>query len=249
MSRYFISLCILWSCALGQAQTDSLETKPKDEVVHKQKYGLRFGIDLSRPLLSMFEDDYTGLEFVGDYRLTQKLFLAAELGNEKKIVQEDLYNFTTSGSYIKAGVDYNTYANWYGEQNSIHVGGRYAFGTFNHTLNDYQVYSSNRYWNGADFADGIGQAPREFGGLNAHWLEAVLGVKAELFANIYFGASVRIGILISRKGPENFQNLFIPGFNRVTDGSSFGVGYNYTLTYFLPLYKKVKKSKKESAPE
>ncbi|MGS0524471.1 DUF6048 family protein [Zobellia nedashkovskayae] len=31
-----------------------------------------------------FDEDYTGLEFVGDYRLSQNLYLAAELGNEKK---------------------------------------------------------------------------------------------------------------------------------------------------------------------
>ena len=77
----------------------------------------------------------------------------------------------------------------------------------------------------------------------------MVGVKAELFANIYLGASVRIGYLITNKEPEGFRNLWIPGFNKVTDGSRFGVGYNYTLTYFLPLYKKAKKIKKEEEPD
>jgi hypothetical protein len=31
--------------------------------------------------------------------------------------------------------------------------------------------------------------------------------------------------------------LYIPGFNRTYDGD-FGVGFNYTVSYFIPLYKK-----------
>jgi hypothetical protein len=227
---------------LGQAQNKSIDTKPKDTVVYKQLYGLRVGIDLSRPILSFVHDTYQGLEFVGDYRLTNKLFLAGELGNEKKTRQEDLLNYTTSGSYLKLGIDYNTYSNWYGEQNSIYIGGRYAFSTFSHTLNEYQIFDSNRYWNPVDFATGS-TTPRDFSNLNASWLEMLFGAKVELFAHIYLGASVRLGFLISNKQPENFANLFIPGFNKTTEGSRFGVGYNYSLTYFIPFYKKDKKIK------
>jgi hypothetical protein len=248
MSKYFISLCFFWSFTIGMAQSDSLETKPKDSVpVFKQKYGLRVGVDLSRPITKLLGTGYSGIEFVGDFRFSQKLYLAAEIGREKKTKQEDLYNFTTSGSYIKVGVDYNTYANWYGEQNLIFVGGRYAFSTFSHILNSHQIFDSSRYWNPEDFPLGSIE-PEEFNGLNASWLEAVVGVKVELIKNIYLGASVRIGFIVSRKRPENFSNLFIPGFNKVTDGSSFGVGYNFSLTYFIPLYKKTKKPKKEKAP-
>lgn len=252
MSKSFISLCLIWCCALGTAQTDSLELEPKDTViVYKQKYGIRFGVDLSRPVTKWLGQGYSGIEFVGDYRFNQKLYIAGEFGREKKTKQEDLYNFTTTGSYIKIGVDYNTYANWYGEQNSIFIGGRYAFATFNHILNSYQIFDADRYWSSTDFPLGSIEA-REFNGLNASWLEALVGVKVELFANIYLGASARIGFIISQKDPENFSNLFIPGFNKVTDGAKFGVGYNYSLTYFLPLYKKAKKPKKieeEPLPE
>lgn len=256
MSRYFISLYFLILCLPTVAQTDSLEVQPKDSIVvtpkdsidYRQPYGIRFGVDLSRPLISFLEDNYTGLEFVGDYRLTQKLYVAGEFGNEKKTIEEDLYDFTASGSYIKLGVDYNTYANWYGEYNAIFVGGRYAFSSFSQTVNNYQIYDTNRYWSPSDFATGT-SAPKEYGGLTASWIEAVVGVKAELFANIYLGASVRIGALITNRDPDGFRNLFIPGFNKVTDGSRFGVGYNYSLTYFLPLYKKANKSKKKEEAE
>ncbi len=253
MLKYFISICFSFSLVLGYAQNSAEDPRSQDSVEYKQPYGIRAGIDLSRPVLSFFNDDYTGLEFVGDYRLTQNLYLAAELGNEKKNRQEELgnvnngntaklYNFITSGSYLKLGIDYNTYENWYGMHNSIFIGGRYAVSSFSQTLNNYSIYDSNRYWNGDTFLQG-GTAPEEFSGLNSTWLEFIFGAKAELFANIYLGASVRLGFLISNKESDKFPNLWIPGFNKVTDGSKFGVGYNYSISYFLPLYKKAKKAR------
>lgn len=248
MLRYFISICLVLCCFQGWSQNKPIDTKPQDTVVYKQAYGLRVGVDLSRPTIAFFEEEYTGLEFVGDYRLSQKYFAAAEIGNEKRSRQEDLYNFTASGSYIKLGLDYNTYANWYGEQNLIYVGGRYAFSTFSQTINDYQIFNTNRYWSPNSFAEGA-NGRQEFKSLNASWIEFVLGIKAELFANIYLGGSVRMGFLVSNKEPDNFQNLFIPGFNKVTDGSNFGIGYNFSISYFLPLYRKTNKPKKAKVEE
>ena len=129
-------------------------------------------------------------------------------------------------------------------ENSIFIGGRYALASFSQTLNNYQYFSSNRYWNPDSFAPGSSD-PQEFGGLNASWLEFVLGIKAELFANIYLGGSLRLGFLFSNKEADQFPNQFIPGFNKVTEGSNFGVGYNYSITYLIPLYKKAKKKKEE----
>ena len=242
MLRYSISILFLLCFSIGWAQDEQINLNPQDTLVQKQTYGLRVGLDLSRLIIAQTDDDYSGLEIVGDYRLTQKLFIAGELGNEKKTKQEDLYNFTTSGSYIKIGVDYNTYENWYGMNNAIFIGGRYAYSSLSQTLNNFQYFDTNRYWNPDTFPIGSAEAI-EYDGLNASWLEFVVGLKAELFANIYLGGSVRIGFLMNTKEAEEFPNLFIPGFNKVTDDSKFGVGYNYSLTYMIPLYKKAKKKK------
>lgn len=227
--------------AFGQSKP--IDLNPKDSVEYKQSYGLRLGVDLSRPIMSFLDENYTGLEIVADYRLNQNLYLAAELGTEDKTKQEDLFNFTTSGSYLKVGVNKNNYANWYGEQNLIYIGGRLAFSTFENTLNNYQYFDTNRYWNPDGFATGS-EVPENFSGLSATWLEAVFGTKVELFSNIYMGASIRLGLLLSQKEDERFPNLWIPGFNKVTNDSRFGVGYNYSISYFLPLYKKENKVKK-----
>lgn len=249
MLKYFISLFLLLLGFWASAQVDKpVDLNPKDSVVYKQKYGLRVGVDLSRPILSLLNKDYTGLELVGDYRLKENLFIAAELGNETRTDTEGLgstalYNYTTSGSYIKLGVDHNTYANWYGEQNFVTIGARYAFSTFNQTLNNYRIFNSNRFFS-EDFPDLINSG-EEFSGRNASWLELVVGFKAELFNNIYGGASVRLAYWITQNDEERFPNLWIPGFNKVTDGSKFGVGFNYSISYFIPFYKKAKKKPEE----
>ncbi len=250
MLKYFINLFILFSFVFTSAQVDkTVDLNPKDSVEYKQKYGLRIGVDLSRPVLSFINEDYTGLEFVGDYRLTEKLFIAGEFGNEKRTDTEGigstaLYNYTTSGSYLKLGIDYNTYTNWYGEQNFITIGGRYAVSSFNHTLNSFRIFDSNNFFN-EGFPDLV-TSQEEFEGLNASWLEFVVGLKAELFKNIYAGISIRLAYLVTNKNDERFPNLWIPGFNKVTDGSNFGVGYNYSISYFLPLYKKAKKKREDA---
>jgi hypothetical protein len=255
MYKYFTNLLIVFVAVSTYAQVNKpVDLNPKDSIEYKQKYGLRIGLDLSRPVLSLFEEDYTGLELVADYRLKEKLFIATELGNEERTDTEGvgstaLYNYTTSGSYLKLGVDYNTYTNWYGEQNFVTIGGRYAFSSFSQTLNNYRVFNSNRFFNPEDFTDLI-TTPEEFNGLTASWLELVLGMKAELFNNIYAGISVRLAYLVTGRNEDaRFPNLWIPGFNKVTDGSNFGIGYNYSISYFIPLYKKPKKKRENADKE
>ncbi len=257
MSRYFISGLLCLTVWAGFAQNDSIPGSKSDSVVYTQPYGLRVGADLSRLARTFFNTDYQGFELVGDYRFSENLYLAAELGNEKLSRMEELgnennpnrtvlYDYTTSGSYIKFGVDYNTYVNWYGMYNTIFIGGRYGLSTHTQTLNQYRIYQSNRYWNPDNLQEGT-DLLGEYGGLSASWLEFVFGLKAEMFANIYLGASVRLGYLIGNKESETLPNLWIPGFNKVTEGSNFGVGYNYTITYLIPLYRKAKK--RQAVPE
>ncbi|MEE9364682.1 MAG: DUF6048 family protein [Cellulophaga sp.] len=245
MLKSFISICLVLSCFNGLSQNETTNTTTeKKPLQYKEAYGLRVGVDLSKVLRSYLSEDYTGLEFSGDYRINQKLYVAAELGNEKKTMQEDLYNFTASGSYLKLGVDYNNYSNWYGMSNSIFFGGRYAMSSFSQTLNNYSLFNSNRYWQPENFVPGSDVA-EEFKNRNASWIECILGTKVELFANFYLGASVRLSYLVSNSDSDRFPNLYIPGFNKVTDGSKFGSSLNYSLSYFIPIYKKAKSPKKK----
>jgi hypothetical protein len=209
------------------------QEKPKDSIPQKtERFGIRAGVDLYKLARSVYDDNYKGLELVGDYRLTKKFYLAAEIGNENKTTDDTRLNFTTKGSYIKAGFDYNTYENWLDMENVISVGLRYGVSSFSQELNSYQIYNPTPYF---------GEAPElvsgeNVSGLSAGWIEVAVGVKVEVFNNVFIGFSARVNRIMSNKQPENFENLYIPGFNRTYDGD-FGVGFNYTLSYFIPIYK------------
>lgn len=236
--KFIFSLLFVCVSLLGNAQE-----KKKDSVVPKtERFGVRFGVDLFKLTRSFYEKDYRGLELVGDYRLTKRFYIAAELGNENKTVDDAQVNFTTKGTYIKAGFDYNAYENWLNMENMIHIGLRYGVSSFSQTLNNYEVYNTQQYFGESPTID----AGTEFNGLSAQWAEVVSGVKVEVFNNIYVGFSLRLHYLFSNSKPENFDNLYIPGFNRTYNGN-FGVGFNYTVSYFLPLYKSTAKTKEKTS--
>lgn len=246
MLRFTFSLALVLLSFSGMAQekkitkTDSIK---KDSVVlKKERYGLRVGVDLFKLTRSFYEKDYRGIELVGDYRLTRKHFLAAEIGNENKTVDDDRLNFTTKGTYLKVGFDYNTYENWGNMENMITLGLRYGVSSFSQTLNSYQLYNTYPYF--GPVAEINSATP--YTGLSAQWLEVVAGVKVKVFNNVFVGFSFRANRLLSQKKPSDFDNLYIPGYNRTYNGN-FGVGFNYTISYFIPLYKTIVKPKEVPA--
>lgn len=219
---------------MGVFSQKNISQVKKDTLIIKNKYGLRVGVDLFNPINTFFDKERKGLEVVGDYRITKKIYIAAELGYLENTTDEDFINFTTNGSYIKGGIDYNAYENWLNMENAIYVGFRYGYSTFSQTLNSFTV-------NNDVFLDGLAtlENGQKFENLNAQWAEIVLGIKAEVFNNVYLGFSFSGKKIVSTKEPEGFKNLFVPGFNRVFLNNS-GFGFNYTISYLIPLYKKNK---------
>jgi len=226
---FFISTFFV---TLDTAAQENLE-KTKDTIAQKTKYGLRFGVDLSKPLRSGLEDGYQGFELLADLRIQERFYLAAELGNEKKDYFESNINALTKGSYFKVGLNYNAYLNWAGMTNEIFTGLRYGFSSFSQELKGYEIYSTNQSFPPTFVTQNI-----EYSGLTAHWAEFILGVKTEVLNNVYLSLNLQLKRKLSEVVPKNFDNLCIPGFNRTYDFSQWGVGYGYNLTYLLPLIKK-----------
>ena len=121
MYKYFISVLLLLVVMKSNSQEqkkDSLATV-KDSIVYKSPYGIRIGIDISKPILSSINSDYSGFEIVGDYRIKKNLYIAAEIGFEEQTTQEDFSNSTSKGSYIRLGVNTNVYKNWLDMNNEV----------------------------------------------------------------------------------------------------------------------------------
>ncbi|WP_299101632.1 DUF6048 family protein [uncultured Winogradskyella sp.] len=229
------AIILLLFSAMAFAQEDKKTIN--DTLVYKQKYGLRLGADISKLGRTYFDDSYTGFEIMGDYRLSKQIYIAGELGNEEKTLETDYLNNTTKGSYFKGGIDINFYKNWLDMENMIFAGIRVGASTFSQTLNNFTVYNVyNQYWD-EQYSITEGQ---EFTGLTALWTEFQIGLKTELFNNFYAGINLQLKILISDKEINNYENLYIPGYNRTYDSSAFGGGYGFNLSYLVPIFKKDK---------
>lgn len=208
-----------------EAATDTITKK-------NTYYALRLGIDISKPIMAVFNDDFKGFEIVGDFRIKKRLYIAAEIGVSDKTGEEDFLIYNTKGSYYKIGANFNIYKNWLDMNNEIYFGVRYGFSAFSQTLNEYTPNYYGTYFDVPPFTPNT-----EIDGLTAHWGEFVIGLKVEMFTNFYMGASVAMKKLFSEQEPDNFKNLYIPGYERVYLNNT-GFSFNYTLSYTIPLSKK-----------
>ena len=199
----------------------------------KKNYALRFGFDPLKIALSQTDKNYSGFEVIGDLNFFENLFLSIEFGREDKTKQSEKINFTTTGSYIKLGADYNMYKNWKGMNNHIYIGIRFANSIHKQRVNSFFLRNSDFLWGNKLITSGTGIGLRE--NLNASWIEFVTGIKVQVLKNIYMGFNVRFNRLFNDKKPLNFDNLYIPGFNKKTDENIFGAGFNYTISYSIPI--------------
>jgi hypothetical protein len=231
--RSVIVMLLFTTIAFAQEENKTVA----DTLVYKQKYGLRLGADMSKLARSFLDDNYTGFEIMGDYRLTKRIYIAGEIGNEERTLENEVLSNTTKGSYFKGGIDINLYKNWLDMENMVYTGFRVGASTFSQTRNNFTVYDvNNQYW-GQQFNVEEGE---KFDGLTAIWAEIQLGLKAELFNNFFAGINVQLKFLVSETEPDNYESLYIPGFNRTYDSSGVGAGFGFNLSYLIPIFKKDK---------
>ena len=225
--KFFISVAIIILFSVKNfSQTEN------DSVVVKNKYGIRIGLDFSKQI-RMLTENYKGLSLYGDVKIKERLFIVSELGSDEKELRTDNLRSKFSGNYIKAGLNYNLYNNLPGLNNEIYVGFRFATSKFKSEISEYIIYNKDRFWSQDPIFDNIINK-----GLNANWVELIIGINAELLNNLFMGLSLRLNRMLNQKKPENFTNLYIPGFNKVTENNNFGTGLTYSIIYQIPIIKK-----------
>ena len=233
---FYISL--LSFCYSVSQENDNITINDSLNLKKEKSINLRVGFDLYRIILSRVSDDFDGFEIVGDLKVSENFFIALELGNLDITKQVEQVNFTTNGNYFKVGFDYNMFENLEGMNNHITLGARIGSSRHDQTLNSYTILDRTRYWTNSDLPITNGFATGERPDLNALWFEVVLNFKVQILKNIYTGISLRLNRLINDKIPSNFDNIYIPGFNKKTQDNVFGAGFNYTLTYNFSLLSK-----------
>ena len=225
MLKYFTKILFVFIIPIFTFSQQS--TVANDSIKYEQKYGLRVGFDLFK----IYSD---GFEINADYRLSNKLYIASEIGLSEKTIDENYLNFTYKGTYIKTGIDYNMHTNWLDMQNMIFSGIRVGYSVFDQTINNYTIYDTNSQ----TWGQSIINIPISNTNLSSLWMELIIGIKAEILNNLFLGFNLEVKKMIDSGSKNNIQNLHIPGFNKTFEGSSFGVGFGYKISYLIPIIKK-----------
>ena len=225
MLKYFTKILFVFIIPVFTFSQES--TVANDSIKYEQKYGLRVGFDLFK----IYSD---GFEVNADYRLSNKLYIASEIGLSEKTIDENYLNFTYKGTYIKTGIDYNMHTNWLDMQNMIFSGIRVGYSMFDQTINNYTIYDTNSQ----TWGQSIINIPISNTNLSSLWVELIIGIKAEILNNLFLGFNLDVKKMIDSGSKNNIQNLHIPGFNKTYEGSSFGVGFGYKISYLIPIIKK-----------
>lgn len=231
----FFLFSLISGVTIAQENSDAEYEQVRDSIFYEDKYGLTLSLDLSRIGQGFWDENYQGLEIGADYRYSENLYIAGELGNEKATFSNDNLLNESNGSYIKLGVNYNVYDNWIGMRNLIYAGFRYGFATYSQNLQSYRIYTTDDY-----FPPDIRDTDRTFSNLTANWLEIQAGIRVNIFGNFFLGAHVQLKNMITSTDIPNYDNLYVPGFRRTFDNSNIGAGWGYSISYLIPLYSKTK---------
>lgn len=227
MLKYFISTLLAFCCIVIQAKA----TVSNDSL---KKYGIRIGTDIQKLIKSASSQRYSGISFNADIRFKQSMFLFSEIGNEKKIVEYSNVDSEISGNYIKLGLQFKLNKDIIGLRNLIYSSIGLGVSYFDQKIFRYDIYNIyNNLWGEFEGTDTI-----NLESLNANWIEIGFGVKTEIFNNLFLGIELQLKNLISQKNKNNISNFYIPGFNRTYEYSNFGLGFNYSLNYLIPIIKK-----------
>ncbi len=201
----------------------------KENKAEKQKLtlqGLYLSADAFGYIYPIFvKDRYYSSEVSATINISNRFFPVIEAGIGHTNMVSQLYDigYSTRAPYYRIGMDYNMqYKN--GKSNYIYLGGRVGYTDFEYTVNAPALIDP--VWGN--------EVPVQFTDVpcRAIWAEAVGGVRAEIFKNLYMGWSLRYKYPL-HKGPiTNGGPWYIPGFGA---SSKTAFGATYTVSYYFKL--------------
>ena len=190
--------------------------------------GVRIGVDFSKFLLPViYKNERIGFEATADVHFKGNFFFTAEAGwlkvnLDRRPDPEYKYLYKENGFYGKIGIDYNLLKSRRPNSNDIVYGGvRYGFSTLSQQAE--QITIPGYLWH--NLTDAI--IPKNT--LNAHWIEFLLGVKAEVLTNLYVGLTFRLKFLIIAPKDEYSIPYMIPGYGN--GNQNYAIGLNYYVSY------------------
>ncbi len=216
ISRLSISLVLLTVCAVS-AHAQKLFRLEKDSIPMMQGFQVSFDL-FGFGMLQMSE--YGQYEGALRVNLHDQWFPIVEIGYGKADHHDDLttqITYRTQAPYFRAGLDFNLLKKKH-QSNRLFGGFRYAFTS----------YKVDMYRN--DLPDPVWQWETGFGvydeQCSQHWLEAVLGIDAQVWGPFHLGWSVRYKRRLFHNDGDIGKTWYVPGYGIWGDtrlGGTFNV--------------------------
>ena len=194
MYRYFFSILFLLLSTNVSAQSDTANTEGTSYIQPDQQQ-LRFGIDVSKPVLNAILKNRHSYEFTIDYNLPKDIYLVAEAGFGGSDMDYPDLKYTSTNSFFKIGVDKSMLQRLFpGDWDFLFVGVRYGIAFINRT--DATYVTNDLVWGTTSGTI----ASKSFTG---HWAEFTAGLRVELlkgfFCRIYSARKIlNQSVVISR---------------------------------------------------
>lgn len=214
ISRVAISVVLLMAWLPADAQ--KLFRLEKDTIPLMR--GFQVSFDLVGAAQLAFSD-YGQYEAALRLNLHDQWFPIFELGYGKANYDEDLVTglaYKTQAPYFRAGIDFNLLKKKH-QENRLFAGFRYAYTSYKVDI-----------WR-QDFTDPIWMWPTRYEArdvpCNQHWVEAVIGLDAQVFGPLHLGWSVRYRQRLSHNEGNLGNTWYVPGFG-TQDSSNIGATFN-----------------------
>lgn len=219
--------------------TDSLlvaDTTRRDTLIEVQ-HALRVGIDLAAPLLPIIsgKNEDSGWMVMADYRLTPKLYAAANFGMAERHLNFTSMRTSVDGWFAQAGVHYALTQGSFLQKNGkealdiLYFGAKLGYSKYNRHIYDMTI--SDGYW-GTDYAVDITDRP------SAMWLNLSIGAEVSLWNNLFLTMEGSYNLIVSQSDKNGIGPLAVPGIGQVYN-KSVAFSMSYGIAYRFPLYKKV----------
>lgn len=224
ISLFTLMICLLTLAlnSYGQEQKKKIKPKRTDNFIRMD--GIRLGVDITRPFQSLWnKGDRMGIEASADMELRPNLFPVAEAGWEKFDLDQDYVNYTSSGAYLRIGVNYNLLtAETKEERDLLYIGFRYGISFAQQEVNSYQI---DNYWE---------PVTGSFSSQSYHsqWIEIVFGITGEISKNFYMGWTIRGKFNVAQKDFDLPPVYFNPGYGKAENSMNFD--FTYSIFYTLP---------------
>lgn len=214
ISRATISLVLLLACSSASSQ--KLFRLEKDTIPLMRGFQVSFDLVGAAQLML---GDYGQYEAALRLNLHDQWFPVVEVGYGKASHEDDLVTgitYKTKAPYFRAGVDFNLLKIKH-QSNRLFAGFRYAYTSYKIDM-----------WR-QDFPDPVWQWPTSFGireePCSQHWLEAVIGIDAQVFGPLHLGWSVRYKQRLAHNDGKIGKTWYVPGYG-TWDSSNLGATFN-----------------------